>query len=63
LDVGTVPSKGNLWAGFTGGKTSATVDIRDHLNGSPIYVQLFADTGARLVPGAGSHFQFGTASR
>jgi hypothetical protein len=63
LDVGTVASKGNLWAGFTGGKTAVTVDLRNHLNGAPIYVQFFADTGAPMVPGAGVHFAFGTASQ
>ncbi len=61
IDVGTAPSTGNIISRSTGGLTSWTVDLRQYMKGSPIFVQLYSKTsGIDLVAGTGSHFQFET---
>ena len=62
LDVGTVPSSGNIFGGYTGGALQKAVDISQYL-GQVIYVQLYTKFRFQTpVPGTGSHFQFASVS-
>jgi hypothetical protein len=64
IDVGTAEAKGDIFAGFTQGKTQVAVDLAKRLNGGTIYVQLYSKyPGAQTVPGTGSNYQFRTAKQ
>jgi hypothetical protein len=59
--VGTAPAKGDIFSGYTKGATSAKVDLSNHLNGEPIYVQLYSKFAeSDLLPGTGAQFQLRT---
>jgi hypothetical protein len=58
LDVGTVPGRGDISGGLTGGATSKTVNLASHLNGHPIFVGLYAKFYDNLVnPGFRTQFE------
>ena len=59
IDVGTAPAKGNIYAGFTKGRTEATVNLAGHLTGETIHVQLYPKyPGKEFVAGAGAKFEY-----
>jgi hypothetical protein len=60
--VGSAPAKGDVFSGYTKGTTSAKVDLGAHLNGAPIYVQIYSIFAeSDLVPGTGAQFRLRTA--
>jgi hypothetical protein len=62
IDVGLAPAKGDIFSGYTKGATSAKVDLSKHLNGEPIYVQLYSKFAeSDLLPGTGAQFRLRTA--
>ena len=62
IDVGSAPGKGDIFSGYTQSATWVEVDLSKHLNGGPIYVQLYSIfTGLDLFRGTGAQFQFRTA--
>jgi hypothetical protein len=62
IDVGTAVGKGNIFAGYTKGANSATVNLRPYLNGKPLYVQLYAKFPGQAppTPGTGTKFVYNT---
>jgi hypothetical protein len=42
IDIGYSRQHGDIFGGFTGGKTSKTIDLAPYLKGKPIFVQIFA---------------------
>jgi len=61
IDVGTAAAKGDLFAGYTSGATTATVDLSGGLTGKPVYVQLYSKlTDSNPIPGTGAKYEFRT---
>ena len=58
IDVGTSAGHGDIHGQWTSGAVSLTVDLTGHLNGQPIYVQLFTKYPGLSLFGPGSQFQF-----
>jgi 4-amino-4-deoxy-L-arabinose transferase-like glycosyltransferase len=61
VDLGRGPAKGDILAGYTGGRSQLTVDLNRYLDGQNLYLQIYAKFPDTVIAqGTGTKFAFGT---